>query len=557
MIVNSENIEFGYELVSVIPYAYYLHSIGQLERTISGNDTECLYYFSPKHEINKDQRSWYNTPKVKTPNINIHQHTLDLSQFKAPPYKEVYANDKFKFDKETVIICNRYNIEWNAEPINYFDIPTLRKLFELLKDYQVIYINIEGRKELYDNAPPMQLNEWSMLKEYDNVINIHDLHKKNKDLSFNTLQLMLFANCSKFITMNGGYALLSTFFGGENIIMSKLGLPQAKELHPNINSFYRWYHVFGGQRVLHVKDENNLINKVKKLWVEKEPLINILVRTSGRERYFKECIKSILEQEYDNYRIIVSNDNNDKYIIKYPVYPVYIKQEQIEKVKKDYSKDGIVFPYNDYINTMQKHVDSGLIMYLDDDDRLNDKKTFKKIAEQYNKGDELILWRVKIGQKTFPPSDLFGQEPKLFNISGIGFAFDSKYKEFAYWRPFKRADFHCVDSLYKNITNKSWINEVLAVTQNGSHAGMRIDKPVIKNNEMRRNFIEVRFLKDFNGRKKGDIEKMSETKAVSFRLKGIVIEASIPEKNEPVKQEIKEEAIQLTPKKKPGRKPKK
>jgi hypothetical protein len=47
-----------------------LHSKGMLEKTISAIDTECLYYFSPNHEINKEPRSWYNTPKAKgIPNV--------------------------------------------------------------------------------------------------------------------------------------------------------------------------------------------------------------------------------------------------------------------------------------------------------------------------------------------------------------------------------------------------------------------------------------------------------------------------------------------------------
>ena len=51
--VNSENIEFGYELISCIPYAYYLHQNNLLKKTISGADTQCLYFFSEvSHQLN-------------------------------------------------------------------------------------------------------------------------------------------------------------------------------------------------------------------------------------------------------------------------------------------------------------------------------------------------------------------------------------------------------------------------------------------------------------------------------------------------------------------------
>jgi hypothetical protein len=173
MIVKSENIEFGYELISVIPYAYYLHSKGLLKGTESGNDTEALYYFSPKHKINKTKRNFNNFKKVECPNIKIHKPKLDKTQFLVPPYKQVYSkNNPFNFDKELVIICNRHNTEWNVKPINYFDLKTLERMFDLLQDkYQVIYINVEGRPELYDNAPPEPLgdfeDDWSIKNEHN------------------------------------------------------------------------------------------------------------------------------------------------------------------------------------------------------------------------------------------------------------------------------------------------------------------------------------------------------------------------------------------------------
>ena len=47
-----------------------------------------------------------------------------------------------------------------------------------------------------------------------------------------------------------------------------------------------------------------------------EPLINILIRTSGRPVYFKKCIDSIRKQDYSNYRILISYDTKEdlKYI---------------------------------------------------------------------------------------------------------------------------------------------------------------------------------------------------------------------------------------------------
>lgn len=550
MIVNSRNIEFGYELISVLPYAYSLYTQGKLKGTVSGNDTDCLYYFSPAHKVNKEPRSWYNTPQAFAPNINIHRHTLDKKNWLPPPLKKQYQNKAIKFKKETIIICNRHNIEWSDRPINYFDVDTLRKLFELFQDeYQIVYINIEGRPELYDNAPPITLGDYKLLKEYPKVINIHDLHKEYF-CSFNELQLRLFAGCEKYITMNGGHSILASYFGGENIIMSKYGKPQTQEINQNVNSFYRWYHEFGNQRIIHVSDEKELLRKATSIYKKKQPLINLLVRTSGRQRYFENCIQSIKKQDYNNYRIFVSTDNNDEYIIKEPVYPVYIDNVTIENVKKE-NKDGIVFVYNHYINVMQEKINSGYIMYLDDDDKLTNNTALTKIANELNKND-LVFWKAEVGKKVLPPAQYWGGEPQLFNVSGISYCFNSKYKGFAKWRPYKRADYYCAKSLYDNIKNIGWINEVLAATQNGSHSGMRVDKPKIKNKIPMKQKVKLVWIKNSHGRVLGQIEEMTSAKAAQFIKAKLVkeqrpdIEVKISEQIEKVEEAPRYKKVKKT-----------
>src|SRR5574343_1047309 len=462
MVVNSHNIEFGYELISVIPYANYLASIGELSKTISGNDTECLYYFSPEHQINPEPRSYFNIKKVDTPNRHIHTSELTLGKFLPPDYKTYYANDRFKFKKETVIICNRHNIEWSTRPINYFDLDTLKSLFELLQDkYQVVYINIEGRRELYDNAPPEPLGDFDLLKKYPKILNIHEVYLKNKDLSFNTLQLMLFANCQKFITMNGGHAILAAYFGGENFIMSKPGEPCASEIKPQFNSFYRWYHLFGGQRCVHDPDETTLIERVKNSWIDCNPIVNILVRTANRRRFFAKCIESILIQTYKNINIFVSIDQkNNDYTVKYPVYPVFVDKQHEFLPPIQSPHYGKTVPYNLYLNDLTAKVKEGIILYLDDDDMYTSKNAIQEVVNAHKEGHELVFWRVKIGDRIIPNDDNFGLQPALFQLSGIGFSFDSKYKDLAVWEPYKRGDYRVADKLYKAIQKKKNNNEI-------------------------------------------------------------------------------------------------
>ena len=53
-----------------------------------------------------------------------------------------------------------------------------------------------------------------------------------------------------------------------------------------------------------IEKEKNSFERKK----ENEEKINILIRTSNRPEYCKECIQSILEQQYNNYQIIICYD---------------------------------------------------------------------------------------------------------------------------------------------------------------------------------------------------------------------------------------------------------
>jgi len=252
MTINSFNPEFGYELISVLPYAYWLHKQGLLTKTISAKGTEPLYYFSPKHEIDPSPRSWFNggttavylMVQAGIPNAVIHKPKLDTDRFLPPPYKNAYANDWAKFKKPMFVIYNRYNNEWPGrpelnKPINYFSLELLDRLFTLLKPkYDILYCNIEGQTDLYDNAPPIKIKDYELCLKHG-VTHIKDLLIKHSGLSYNQIQLYYFANCDRFLTMNGGGSILASYFGGQNIIYTKY----CKELECGDFSYY---HLFGG-----------------------------------------------------------------------------------------------------------------------------------------------------------------------------------------------------------------------------------------------------------------------------------------------------------------------
>ena len=472
-IVNSNCPEFGYELLSSVPYAYNLFLRGELEETISGFDTSSLYFFSPKHIETNCKRSWGNMKKLwdtKFPNINIHRPQLDWDLFSPPPFKEFYKDKSIKFEKEVIVIFNRYNKEWNGPPINYLDLPTLDILFTMLSDdYQVIYINLTKGDKYFDGAKPMNLNDEEILKKHPNVYSLYDIMDMYPELSINEVQLKIFSNCVKYISSNGGQLILSAYFGGENIIFSK----KCRELDPNVNSFYKWYHKLGGGVFQHVDSYSDLIQLVKEKWVFKKPLINILIRTSGRPNYFKECVNSIYKQKYKNWNIIIGID--DKFSLDYTQSAkgrdVTYNYDNYHIPKPPNNTEyGVSFKYNLYLNNLQNEVKDGYIIYLDDDDKLYDSDSLTKLVNSIKTNDDFIMWRVKFPNRLVPSDENFGKPPVLKDVSGIGFSFHVKNKET--WEPYKRGDYRVAKKLYDNIPNTIFLDETITQLQREIEDGM-------------------------------------------------------------------------------------
>jgi hypothetical protein len=280
-VVNSYLMEFGYELLSALPHAYHLYCKGKLDGTVSGVDTKPLYFFSPNHKEINEKRAFRNVVAAKNmgiPNTAIHRSELDWDQFRAVPFKEHYKDKAITFDKPTVCICNRYTTEWGSEPINYFDIPTLSKMFDMLKyKYQIVYIRVTEDK-YQDHEELKDLNEYeTIFLDHPEVIPIETLI--NNDESYNEIQLRVFAGCERFITMNGGLGILASYFGGENIIYSKKG----KELDARINSFNRWYYRLGGSFVTHVNNYEDLMSAIEKLFIhDDDKKVYVIYNTKDR-----------------------------------------------------------------------------------------------------------------------------------------------------------------------------------------------------------------------------------------------------------------------------------
>ena len=155
MIVDC-NPEFGIEMALALPYAYWLHEQGELEKVITSKGMKPFYYFCDDVEEKYDFRtidnnvanvsslpnSWiYGSHKnaelykdewehwESFRDVEVGCGILDYNKWKMPNYTNHYKNDKLKFDKPFIVVANRYNWEHGKPPIGYFN---MKSLYEML-----------------------------------------------------------------------------------------------------------------------------------------------------------------------------------------------------------------------------------------------------------------------------------------------------------------------------------------------------------------------------------------------------------------------------------------
>lgn len=258
--------EFGPELTTVLPYAYYLSKNGSLGKTIGSLDTKCFYYFSKEHEELYHTREYLSPDHPERsclPNPSEHKFKLLTTQFIPPPYKQIYANRRFVWRKEPLVIMNKFNQEWEGLPRTYLNLTVLKTIIEWLKgDYQIIYSRPLPFEIIGDNSQILRLGDYDLVAAYSDVVSIQQLHQSNPDLTFNTLQLMVYANCNKFISLQGGTSVLASYFAEHNIIYALAGQELARGDFNN-------YSLFNRARICPCLNEKDLLNCVRKMYCQR------------------------------------------------------------------------------------------------------------------------------------------------------------------------------------------------------------------------------------------------------------------------------------------------
>jgi len=247
--------EFTPDIAFALPFAYWHYKNGTLLSTEDANYTRELYFFSPDHKESFDTRTTEGNYNFETPRI-LYSQNYNMSKWTQVPLKEMYSNDIYVYDKPTLIVANRYNMEWDGPPVSFLSVPYLKNVFDRYKDkYQIIYNRPRPANITNDNSDIYDLNEYDWIEEnYPEIILMENLYKENKAAcrNFNHLQLMVYANANHFLSTHGGTGALASYFGGVNILLSKKG----GEHH--FGCFHKLYPKLSGALVLHAKTENEI-----------------------------------------------------------------------------------------------------------------------------------------------------------------------------------------------------------------------------------------------------------------------------------------------------------
>ncbi|WP_266202602.1 hypothetical protein [Pontibacter kalidii] len=254
--------EFQQELTFVLPFAYWHHLNGTLGRTISSKFTKELYFFSEQHEERYETRvDRYIGNNYEIPNM-YHCPTVSFSKWAQVPLKQHYKNDLFIFSKPLLVIANKYNTEWGKGPINYFSIAMLGEILDRYSDtYQIVYNRPGAKYIVMDNSDILELKEADFIrKNYPEVVLAEDLYQANRTHvnNYNHFQLMLYANCDRFLSVHGGTAALASYFGGKNIILSKRGHEH------RYNEFKTIFPALSGAEVYHAKSDAEVLELLKR-----------------------------------------------------------------------------------------------------------------------------------------------------------------------------------------------------------------------------------------------------------------------------------------------------
>lgn len=225
----------------------------------------------------------------------------------------------------------------------------------------------------------------------------------------------------------------------------------------------------------------NFLSKIF-LKKQKDPLINVLTRTSNRPVGFNVNRNSVLNQTYKNFRHIISFDDekdlaylekyNDLELIKVtPIKRPNTEQQQFKGYK--------FAPYNLYCNALLSEVSKGWVIFLDDDDRFLESTALEQIANVLKQSNKktLVLWQMQYPDgKVLPPiSHMKSDMIKQNNIGAPCFTFHYNLGKNIKWDSWKAGDFRFLKKIWVKSDKREWLYKPLIQLNNEGDFGNKND----------------------------------------------------------------------------------
>ena len=212
-----------------------------------------------------------------------------------------------------------------------------------------------------------------------------------------------------------------------------------KELVYHFRKFGMWEGRICSRQFLRHKQDKNFeklytvqksLDEINQEILDKdENLINIIIRTHNRPNFFKININSIKEQNYSNFKLYITYENEDT--LSY-INEITEGLANIELIKVTKGPEKVF--YNIYCNTVLDMINEGYNIFLDDDDMLTHRNALKYINSFLGE-NRFLCWEYMRADKIIGPRK---NQVKCGEIVSCGFCYHNKYK--AKWTPTEDGD---------------------------------------------------------------------------------------------------------------------
>jgi hypothetical protein len=232
--------EFTWMLAQHAPIAYYHHKNGDKVSVRTLNGMREVFYFAD--ELIQGNRDGLFSTSGQTNDV---------------------------YDGNFNPINNKFNPEWsNRKPYNYLSLEFLESFFEKFHDkYKIYYLRYNGTgregDSYYDDVPSFEFHDYEVVSKFPSVTTIYDVMDEHQ-IGFNKAQFWIYSQTKHTVTVNGGNAVLSAYFGDDVVIY---GHPKCKSSPRTVWWSDSWLSKLGCNKILGTQDYNELLKMCEERWL--------------------------------------------------------------------------------------------------------------------------------------------------------------------------------------------------------------------------------------------------------------------------------------------------